>query len=87
MPLTLGRPIESSSRPRFEADLDGRPAIVELDSGAVFKLADHATGKALTRLLEGRHERIQSAAARLAEQGFLTDVDGVVEILVTALDL
>ena len=87
MPLTLGSPIEGASRPSFHASLDRRAAIVELDSGAVFRLAKQATPGEIAKVLHSKREEIENAATRLAGEGFITDREGGVEILITALDL
>jgi hypothetical protein len=87
MSIILGSPIEGASRPSFRASLNGEAAIVELDSGAVFRLAEHATPAELPHVLRDKREQIQLAAARLIEEGFVTQGDDGVEILITALDL
>ncbi|ATE64529.1 hypothetical protein CMV14_09050 [Rhizorhabdus dicambivorans] len=87
MPLTLGSPVEGASRPSFHASLDGQAAIVELDSGAVFRLAKQATPGEIAEVLQSKREEIEDAATRLAGDGFITHRDGGVEILITALDL
>jgi hypothetical protein len=87
MAITLGSVVEGASRPSFHAFLDGKAAIVELDSGAVFRLTEHATAAELPRMLDAKRERIQQAATRLIEDGFITRRDDNIEILITALDL
>ncbi|MFC0305103.1 hypothetical protein ACFSTI_21460 [Rhizorhabdus histidinilytica] len=87
MSLILGSRLAGDGPPGFQASLDGEPAIVELDSGAIFKLARRATHDELDRILEEKRERIGDAAIRLAREGFVTRGDRGAEILVTALDL
>lgn len=87
MSLILGSRLAGDGHPGFHASLDGEPAIVELDSGAIFKLAKRAPHGELGRILEETRERIGDAAARLAREGFVTCGERGAEILVTALDL
>jgi len=87
MSLILGSRLEEGGHPGFHASLDGEPAIVELDSGAIFKLARRAPQSELDRILEEKRHRIGDAAMRLAREGFATRGDRGIEILVTALDL
>lgn len=87
MPIILGSPVEGAPRPSFHASLDGQMAIVELDSGAVFRLTEHATPAELGGLLEEKRDMIRDAASRLIDDGFVTRRDGSIEILITALDL
>lgn len=87
MPLTIGDPIDGSTRPSFRAHLDGKPALIRLDSGAVFKLAKQATGPDLNQALAAKRDQILVAAARLADEGFTIQEEGVAEIWITALDL
>lgn len=87
MSLILGTRLDGSSRPGFHAWLDGETAIVELDSGAILKLAGRATDGKLNNILEEKRDRISEAAMRLAREGFAARSDRGIEILVTALDL
>jgi hypothetical protein len=87
MSLILGSCLEGTSRPGFHAWLDGETAVVELDSGAIFKLAERATHPTVTDILEEKRERIGEAAMRLAREGFVARGGRGIEILVTALDL
>lgn len=87
MPVELGSPIEGAPRPSFHASLNGEAAIIELDSGAVFRLAEHATAAQLPAILDSKRHQIREAAIRLAEDGFVTRRDEGIEILITALDL
>lgn len=87
MSIILGTPIEGARRPSFHASLDGQKAIVELDSGAIFRLAEHASPAELAAVLDAKRDQIFEAALRLVREGFVTRHDHGVEILVTALDL
>jgi len=87
MSFILGSPVEGSPRPSFHALLEGQQAIVELDSGAVFRLAEQATPKEIARILDGKRDIISEAAARLVGGGFVTRRGDSIEILITALDL
>lgn len=87
MSLILDSRLAGGGHLGFHALLDGEPAIVELDSGAIFKLAKRATHDELDRILEEKRQKICDAAIRLAREGFLTRGENGVEILVTALDL
>lgn len=87
MSLTLGSRIEGAPRPSFHALLDGEAAVVQLDNGAMSKLAMRASNVRQNTVLEEKKDVIGTAAARLAEGGFITRNDNGIEILVTALDL
>jgi len=87
MSITLGSRIEGASRPSFQASVDGENAIIELDSGAVLKLAERVTDVRLSRILDSKQDRIRDAAERLFRDGFATQGDKGLEILITALDL
>ncbi|KRB86052.1 hypothetical protein ASE00_04730 [Sphingomonas sp. Root710] len=87
MKFKLGDMISTERPTRFSAELDGAPAVVELDSSAVIKLLDKSQTTALTSALEKRRDRIEAAALRLVRDGFVTTGDDGTLIAVSALDL
>jgi hypothetical protein len=87
MTIILGPAIEGAHRPSFHASLNGEAAIVELDSGAVFRLAENAAIPDLPAVLQAKRDQIRDAASRLIQNGFVTRHPDRLEILVTALDL
>lgn len=70
----------------FSASMNGRPAIVRLDSAALFRLAPRLSEEALPELLYEKRDLIEFAAKRLVDDGFWTETDDGPEVLVTAID-
>lgn len=87
MQLILGSRIKGTGRPGFHGWFEDEAAIIELDSGAIFELAERATDSELDAILENKRQRIGEAATRLAREGFTRRSERGIEILVTALDL
>jgi len=86
--LELGTLIENGAKPVFAAHLNGEPLTVELDSSAVLKLHDGASGVALYTLLDSRRAQIRTVAQRLFNQRFISrSEDGTRKIIVSAIDL
>ena len=86
MPMMLG-PLADTPRCCFHASIDDRRVLIELDNGALFKLVGNAAGTPLTDIPEQKQPLIVAAAQRLVEKGHFTERDGVLEVVVTALDL
>ncbi len=86
--LSLGELSYNDGRISFAASRpDGDPLIVELDSGAMMRLADGAFGDALIASIELKRGKIRAAADRLFQQGFWY-VDGTVaRLTISVLDL
>lgn len=87
MKFKLGDMISTERPMRFSAELDGAPAIVELDSSALLKLHDKADTTILTAVAEQRRDRIEAAALRLARGGFATTGGDGILITVSGIDL
>lgn len=87
MKFKLGDMISGERPTRFSAELDGAPAIVELDSSAVLRLLDKADTRIFTAVLEKRRDAIEAAARRVAQDGFATTSEDGTLIAVSALDL
>jgi len=87
MQFRLGDMISTERPMRFNAELDGAPSIVELDSSAVLKLLDKADAADFTTVLERRRDAIEAAALRLIQDGFISTGGDRTLITVSALDL
>ncbi|MET0375625.1 MAG: hypothetical protein ABW128_15385 [Rhizorhabdus sp.] len=87
MPITLGPLHADPSRRCFHASIDGRRAFIELDNGAIFKLAEHGESRSLAAILDRKQPQIIDAAQRLVDKGYFAERDGALEVVVTALDL
>lgn len=86
--LELGALIENGAKPVFAAQLDGEPLTVELDSSAVLKLHDGASGLGLYTVLDSRRAQIRTVAQRLFNERFVSQSeDGTRKIIVSAIDL
>lgn len=87
MQITLGHPSEDSSRRCFHASIDDQRALIELDNGALFKLVGNSGGPVLATISDQKQLLIVDAARRLVEKGHFAERDGILEVVVTALDL
>jgi hypothetical protein len=85
--LELGPFLNDTSRPTFLGTHDGRTVHVELDSSAIWTLADDATGDALARALNRKRGQIRAAAQRLIERGLGAEGDGIVQVIVSGIDV
>jgi hypothetical protein len=85
--LELGPYLDGTSRPTFLGTHGGRTVHVELDSSAMWTLADDATSEALARMLNRKRGQIRAAAQLLIERGLVAEGDGVVRVIVSGIDL
>jgi hypothetical protein len=85
--VILGPATEVGGRPGFLGRVGQTPALVQLDSGALFKLLDYFEPDELPYVLIPNRERVQKAAQYILEHGFATEQGPGLAILVTALEL
>jgi hypothetical protein len=85
--LELGPYLDGTSRPTFLGTHEGRTVHVELDSSAIWTLADDATSDALARTLNRKRGQIRAAAQRLIDRGLVAEADGMVRVIVSGIDV
>jgi hypothetical protein len=85
--VILGPATEVGGRPGFLGQIGQTPALIQLDSGALFKLLDYFEPDELPYVLIPHRERVQRAAQYILEHGFAIEQGTGLAILVTALEL
>jgi hypothetical protein len=73
--------------PTIEATWRGEPLTIGFDTAALFMLAQKMLPDELPAAINAARERIEAAARRLIEQGFLDDAEGARCLLISGLDL
>jgi len=74
--------------PAFLGQIDGRELIIRFDLAALARIAGEVgAGETVAKALRERAPAIKNAAQALLKDGFWTETENGIEVLITSLDL